>query len=94
MQHKINVATVIDDIHDFFRFVIPALGIADHGKTELTPSPHLVFNQTDVLLRQPGLSLYTSIVGMIFDDFARRQYSHPAKYTHDGIVYSAHKKHF
>ena len=79
MQHKINVTAVIDDIHDFFRLVIPTLGVADHGKAELTPSPHLVFNQTDVLLRQPDLSFYTRIVGMIFDDFARRQYPHPAK---------------
>ena len=66
MYHEIHIITFVDSIYGIFRFIIPALCVADKDKRKLFLSVQVCFNGLYVFPVNVCISLYIQVVGMIF----------------------------
>ena len=73
MQHEIDVVAFVQRLDGFGRLVVPALRVADDGKTHAAPSCRRRLDTGNVVHIDARGSGDTRIVGMVFDLAGRQR---------------------
>lgn len=80
VDDEVDVATRIDGAHAIVRFVIPALGVTDHGEAHRVASGTLLFDAGRIAAVDVMGAVHAGVVGMIVNEVTARQ----ADGCHDG----------
>lgn len=73
VDDEVDVATRIDVTHAVVRFVIPALGVTNHGEAHRVASGTLLFDAGGIAAVDVMRAMHTGVVGMIVNQVTARQ---------------------
>lgn len=73
VDDEVDIATRIDGTHAVVRFVIPALGVADHGEAHRVASGTLLFDAGGIAAVDVMRAMHAGVVRMIINQVTARQ---------------------